>query len=257
MGSNVSRFKKKRINVVPVQGCCTKCSHQIGAGKIVLNRETTFGTNMVCWEGTRFCLTSEGNIVLYGMAECDSDLTSCIHVYTQTGELKTIVCPPQCDHDDGCHDIEEVVANGNRYIAVSCSNKECKAIFLCAGTASIDTSENDSIVAYSVPKRRMPSPGAMCMKDSDSLLAVLCNEGYYSVCVFDTFTTEFHIKETILINVDVPCYICYVKRKFLTDTVVVSKWENQTIAATCLVTGEPLWRLKGDYPDYLKLISTN
>ena len=223
----------------------------------MLNRETTFGTKMVCWEGTRFCLTSEGDIVLYGMTKCDSDLTSRIHVYTQAGELKTIVCPPQCDHDDGCHDIEEVVANGNRYIAVSCSNKECKAIFLCGGTVSCDTSENDSIVAYSVPKRGMPSPGAMCMKDSDSLLAVLCNEGYYSVCVFDTFTTEFYIKETIPINVDVPCYICYVKRKFLTDTVVVSKWENQTIAATCLVTGEPLWRLRGDYPDYLKLISTN
>ena len=255
MGSNVSRLKKKRVNAVHVRECYSESTHQMVIREIVLKLETTFVTQMVCWEGTRFCLTSEGNVVLYGVTECDAELIPCIHIYTRSGEVKTVLTPPPCDHNDGCHDIEEIVANGNRCIAVSCSSKECKAILLCGRTVPGFTDVNDSIAAYSVPKRSLPSPGAMCMKDSNSLLAVLCNEGSYSVCVFDTFSTEFYVKETIPIDVDVPCYICYVKRKFLAGIVIVSKWERQTVAATCLVTGESLWRLRGEYLAFVKIVS--
>ena len=231
------------MNLIEVQENPTKVCNR--KDDIVLKLKKTLDTQMLCWDSTRFCLTTNGKIVLYGVCEEDMALYSTIHLYNCQGELERTLCSPTCDHDDGYHGITEVVTNDNKYIGVSCAHKDCKAITLC-GTGNQDIPNDDDVtVAHKGPRRGLPSPGAMCMGEDNTLFCVQCIEGSYSLCVFDCSTTQFEIKDILPMEVDVPCYICYVKHHSYGGIVVVSKWNNFLIAASSIMTRRSLWRLKG------------
>ena len=244
MGSSVSAFRKTRVTVLKIEENSAKCWRK---NEIVLKHKKTFDTQMLCWDSTRFCLASNGNIVLYGVCEEDMALYPTIQIYNFHGDLKRSLGPPSCDHDDGCHDIMEVVTNGNKHIAVSCAHKDCKTITLCGMfNCDVTNADHEVIVAHKGPRRGFPSPGAICMGEIGTLYAVQCIEGSHSSCVYNCSTAQFEIKDILPLEVDVPCHICYVKRYPHTGIVVVSKWKKQVIAATCLSTRKPLWRLKGE-----------
>ncbi len=173
------------------------------------------------------------------------DVYPVIHQYNTHGKLLQTFPAPRCGHgltpDGICYQfILHLNIEGIPYLAVSCSHHECNSI------TSYNTIDGDSIVAYSNPGRDRPSLGHMCRGPKGVLIAADMRDGSDLVSVFNCSTTPFTLSKTMSIAGVDPNYINYLETDSTGGLLIASNWLENTMCATALESGQPIWMLQGD-----------
>ena len=88
----------------------------------------TFGTDLMLWDGTKFCRMTSGNTVIFGKKLADPSKGPGIYIYSSEGKKKKRL-EDVCEHKETKQgDITSLVLDTTEYVLITCV--ECKKMFL-------------------------------------------------------------------------------------------------------------------------------
>ncbi len=199
----------------------------------------TFKTRFYEWEGTKSCRTQEGEVIVYGIpqTQSDVDLTPCIHKYNSTGELLQKWDGVQCAHDLPTPIFHLEIAT-TPYLVVSC--------VICRNMTLINTQDGSRMLTYTDGKRDKPVPGRMCDGPPGKLIAINFIQNRSEAIIFDCRSTKLKVTDLIPNDMDDPVFIAYLETQSTGGLVIACDWKHNTIIATSLSDKQLIWRLKGE-----------
>ncbi len=217
---------------------------------VTLYKEKTFTTQMIDWGYTRFCLTDEGEVILYGRTQPDS--LPVIHKYSGDGELLQTWQPPRCrhapapDHIGSYNSFRTLSIQGALYLAEACFR--CQSIDV--HKTSSDATEGDAwINAFTVADGELHSFSYICAGKSpaDTVLAV-SPRGHDAceVIVYDCSSTTFTVKDIIPIDNMRVKFFTFLESGYPGGLIICSDWNQNLICATSLADKQLIWRLHGE-----------
>lgn len=202
-----------------------------------LKKTSTFDTNLVEWEDTKFCILSTGEMVVFGKPSVESDPV--INIYVDTGELsRTLRLPCQHNSDIG---ILPVVIDGCEYLAMSCI--DCQEIFL----RSLDSTKHSSARTVSAYKNKTwHYPGCMYQNEAGILFVENCVKRGEPVLLLDLSSTSFKFQSKIS-NSGMGCMfdMCYLYHEEK-ELLVLTDREPTAVGAVDVKSGVLYWKHTGE-----------